>query len=1053
MSAQVESIEKEQHSPPLQVKEKEIPQEVTCTTDSNDHNSEQGEAEPVPSLCDSWLTTIPGGYMEYEGTFYEVRRVPNTLSDRLMSQDDFGILPRTTAPGFLINGDKVEEMDSKQTEARKKELIPSGEVFETADGHWVDQKGLDDTQLAIQSEIFQSLPIIKVDPNVHHAKLPRCLDEIKNLFSVQGVPYLVQLVGRTEEGRMVTLKFGQDLTSWILGPFVDGGKLQLPEEWKYQWVVDIVLGLRNLHKRNILHADLTTNNVLFDKSHAILCDLESGPHTSHLVPPELAQGIVKDFNAKMDIYGLGTLLWCIENRNMPRAHRKLECTGVFADLMSRCMADDPDDRTTLNQIIEELRRLPQTKSLFPNEYSTTNPDKCGANPSIHGTASDPALIPDPNSWSYKHTGAVTNFKGNFYEICRVPDTLSDRILNHGRPLPVSASPGVMITANSVEHLTAEEVDERRKYHNIDENCHPLRNQDGTINTRIDVEASQMAIESDIFKSLPFIEVDPKIHHVKSPRSVNELKNLISIQGISYVVQLLGRTTDGKIVTTKHGDHTLFDWINDIGKKVPEEWKYQWIVDIALGLLNLHQKNIVHNDLADQNILLKDEHAIICDLESEPTTLDILPPEYAQDFCTIKEKSADIYALGVLLWSIENKNSARPHRTLECTGIFKDIMSRCLAINPKDRPTIDQVIYEFWRLPQTSSLFPEGYEAREAIPPKDNLADLDNGYEIKTDGGDEEKTVYQIDGPQRLPWLNWLYNGKGALISHNGIFYEIIRIPDTFSDRVINQRADLPFVPWPAARIIGDRMEKMTETELAISRNRCQVNEEGELVPTDDGFFEAERDQEVQLTIESDIFNSLPMIEFDERLHHAKSPRTIQEVQNLISARGVPGLVQVMGRTQDNQLVTKEFGKSLSNWITDRTMETSGRTKMNWAVDIARALCHLHHRDMLHKDLSANNVLVDGDRAILCDLESRWTSGCARSPENCQGAEYDKRADVYGFGTLLWSIENRNMPRPHASLQTTGVFEDIMRECLDNDPAKRPTIDEVLAELEKLKYNS
>ncbi|KAK6907838.1 hypothetical protein I203_101839 [Kwoniella mangroviensis CBS 8507] len=246
---------------------------------------------------------------------------------------------------------------------------------------------------------------------------------------------------------------------------------------------------------------------------------------------------------------------------------------------------------------------------------------------------------------------------------------------------------------------------------------------------------------------------------------------------------------------------------------------------------------------------------------------------------------------------------------------------------------------------------------------------------------------------------------------------------------------------------------MTETELAISRSGCQGNEEGELVPIDDGSFEAERDQGVQLTIESDIFKSLPLIEYDEQVHHAKSPRTIQEVHNLISVRGVPGLVQVMGRTQDNQLVTKEFGKSLSDWITDRSIETSRQTKMNWAVDIARALCQLHQRDMLHKDLSANNMLVDGNHAVLCDLESRWTTGCARSPENCQGAEYDKRADIYGFGTLLWSIENRNMPRPHASLQTTGVFEDIMRRCLDNDPAKRPTIVEVLAELERLKYDS
>ncbi|OCF75477.1 serine/threonine protein kinase [Kwoniella mangroviensis CBS 8886] len=743
--------------------------DTSMTENDNIEDPYIQHAPPDWPLCDSWITNTRGGIMIYNDTFYEVRRVPNTLSDQLMSEDDFGILPSTTAPGLLIIGDKVEELTLVQVRAKKREVGKKGEVVENADGSLVHPQGLEDTRLAIETEEFKSLPIVKVDPSIHHVKLPRSLREVKNLITVRGVPHLIQLVGRAEEGRVVTLRYGQDLTSWNIGPFVDGAKVQLPQEWKYQWVVDIVLALQNLHKLGILHGDLTTNNVLYDHDHAILCDLESGPHTDLLIPPELAQGLIKDFNAKMDIYGLGTLLWSIENRNMPRPHRKLECTGVFADLMSRCMADDPDDRPTLDQIIEELRRLPQTRSLFPNENSITNLTTCGTDTStIDGTPSGPALIPDPSSWWYTHTGAVVNLKGTFYEIRRVPDTLSDRILNHGGPLPVSDSPGVTINGNSVEHLTSQEVHERRKTYNIDENCHPLPDEDGTFDPRKDVESSQSAIQSDVFKSLPIIEVDPNIHHVKKPRSINELKNLISIQGDSYVVQLLGRTTHGKIVTSKYGDQTLLDWINDIGKKLPQEWKYQWVVDIALGLSNLHQKNIVHNDLADQNILLKDDHAIICDLESEPTTLDILPPEYAQDFCTIKEKSADIYALGVLLWLIENKNSARPHRTLECTGILKEIMSRCLAVNRKERPTIDQVVYELWRLPQTSSLFPEGYEPREAIPPKLNLADVDHGFEVKTDGGDEEKTVYQIDGSQRLPWRNWLYNDKGALISYNGI---------------------------------------------------------------------------------------------------------------------------------------------------------------------------------------------------------------------------------------------------------------------------------------------
>ncbi|OCF56906.1 hypothetical protein L486_05762 [Kwoniella mangroviensis CBS 10435] len=232
---------------------------MTQNDDIEDPYIEQ--APPDWPLCDSWITNTRGGIMIHNNTFYEVQRVPNTLSDRLMGEDDFGILPPTTAPGFLIIGDKVEELTSVQVRAKKREVVEKGEVVENADGNLVHSQGLEDTRLAIESEEFKSLPIVKVDPATHHVKLPRSLREVKNLITVRAVPYLIQLVGRTEEGRVVTLRYGQDLTSWNMGPFVDGAKVQLPQEWKYQWVVDIVLALQNLHKLGILHGDLTTNNV------------------------------------------------------------------------------------------------------------------------------------------------------------------------------------------------------------------------------------------------------------------------------------------------------------------------------------------------------------------------------------------------------------------------------------------------------------------------------------------------------------------------------------------------------------------------------------------------------------------------------------------------------------------------------------------------------------------------------------------------------------------------------------------------------------------------
>ncbi|WWC88339.1 uncharacterized protein L201_003249 [Kwoniella dendrophila CBS 6074] len=213
-------------------------------------------------------------------------------------------------------------------------------------------------------------------------------------------------------------------------------------------------------------------------------------------------------------------------------------------------------------------------------------------------------------------------------------------------------------------------------------------------------------------------------------------------------------------------------------------------------------------------------------------------------------------------------------------------------------------------------------------------------------------------------------------------------------------------------------------------------------------FEEAENKVSQLAINSDIFQALPTIEFGVNIHHAKVPRSTQELIHLEAVKGDRHFVQLLGRSKEDEIVTEKFGISFTDWILQRE-KTTDEIKLKWATDIAEGLSILHSKNILHKDISTNNILVKGDKAIICDLESRWTIDCAKSPEYVQGSKYDKRADVYGFGTLLWSIERKNMPRPHASLECTGIMKEIMSKCLSNDPARRPTIDEALVELRSL----
>lgn len=161
----------------------------------------------------------------------------------------------------------------------------------------------------------------------------------------------------------------------------------------------------------------------------------------------------------------------------------------------------------------------------------------------------------------------------------------------------------------------------------------------------------------------------------------------------------------------------------IGKELSEKELWKFIFDVSSGLSYLHACNppIIHQDIKPANILIDDyhnyaitdfgissqrngKHSYYYDEENSGTMAYMAPERFTDNYTPTTE--SDIWAFGATLYEIltgnvpynedgginqlENKIQLKPLGN----KIPKDIqrlISSCLSMNPKERPTANQII--------------------------------------------------------------------------------------------------------------------------------------------------------------------------------------------------------------------------------------------------------------------------------------------------------------------------------------------------------------------------
>lgn len=198
----------------------------------------------------------------------------------------------------------------------------------------------------------------------------------------------------------------------------------------------------------------------------------------------------------------------------------------------------------------------------------------------------------------------------------------------------------------------------------------------------------------------------------------------------------------------------------------------------------------------------------------------------------------------------------------------------------------------------------------------------------------------------------------------------------------------------------------------------------------------------------------------------------------------PNIVELLGVSKEGDallLVTEFVDRGeLYKVLLDESVEMDWPLRLKVAQDVASGLAHVHSKNLIHRDIKSENLLVNSAWEVkLCDFGfaravshglHRYTicgSMYFNAPELLLGKPYDAKADVFAFGIFLCELITRgaiNLVRRKETafgLDVKALEQHIPKDCpplfwkvafcaCSYSPQRRPSMRQVDKMLTKIR---